>query len=308
MLGSLHRNVVGLAQLSPIRSAITHSKVTRPLVEKFVAGDSAADAMRLTLALQERRIRVALDLLGEDVETEAEAARAAGEYQEVVDLAHASGVDSPYISVKLTALGLGLSEEIASRNLRRILAHAGSAFVRVDMESSRHTESTLNIVADLHQEFPQLGTVLQACLFRTDRDIERMIDAGVPIRLVKGAYVEPADVAYQSRAEVERAYRRHVARLINSPIRAAVATHDERIIATAKKHVREARRSNETVEFQLLLGVREDLRDRLNQEGYHVRVYCPFGSQWYPYLVRRLAERPSNLALVARSILPRRGK
>jgi len=308
MLGSLHRNVVGLAQLSPIRSAITNSKVTKPLVDKFVAGDSAADAVRLTLALQEKRIHVALDLLGEDVETEAEATRAADEYQEVIDLAHAQGVDSPYISVKLTALGLSLGEGVATRNLRRILSHAGGAFVRVDMESSRHTESTVNVVLDLHQEFPELGTVLQSCLFRTDRDIETMIDAGVPIRLVKGAYVEPAEVAYQSKAEVVRAYRRQMARMINSELPLAIATHDENLIATAKKHIRESKRNNDTVEFQLLLGLREDLRDALVEEGYHMRVYIPFGSQWYPYLVRRLAERPANLALVARNILPRRGR
>jgi proline dehydrogenase len=305
MLTALHRSVIGLAQVPPIRDFAKTSRLTRPLVHRFVAGDTPDDAIALARSLQERKIGTAFDLLGENVGTEAEATQSADDYLRVIELAQKAGIESCYISIKLTALGLDLSAASATANLRRIAESANGGFVRVDMEASDYTQATLDIVAEVHQDFKNVGTVLQSSLFRTDDDLEMLIENGIPVRLVKGAYLEPAAIAHQAKSEVDRAYHRQLARLLASDLPTAIATHDERIIAAAKKQIRERRRPNDSFEFQLLLGVREDLRDNLASEGYHVRVYIPFGSQWYPYLVRRLAERPANLGFMLKNLARR---
>jgi len=302
MITALHRRIISLAQLPAVRKAAVGSKITTPLVQRFVGGDTPAEAIAVAITLQQRGIGTALDLLGENVETEADATQATDEYIRVLDLAAEAQIETPYLSVKLTALGLDVSDSVATANLRRLARSAGTAFIRVDMESSHYTQKTIDIVTEVHQDFKNVGTVLQSYLFRTEADIEHAIEHNIPIRLVKGAYLEPETVAYQSMDEIVRAYRRHLARLLRSELPLAVATHDERLISTAKKQIRESRRPNDSVEFQLLLGIREDIRDHLVSEGYHVRIYCPFGSQWYPYLVRRLAERPANLTFMARQL------
>lgn len=309
MLLNLHRSVLSLANKNAGQSVITQLGLARGLVERFIAGETVDDALRVTLDLQQRGIGVALDLLGENVAHEEDARQATEGYIDLLSAAVDRGVRFPYISVKLTALGLDISEQIAQGNLRRILTAAGEgsigvrpAFVRVDMESSAYTEATVRIVRQARQEFDNVGIVLQAYLYRTDADVEEMIHRGIPVRLVKGAYFEPSTVAYAKKRDVDAAYRRNLARLLAAGHPTAVATHDVDMIRIAKRTMRERRLANDTVEFQLLLGIRSDLRDAIAAEGYRVRTYVPFGSHWYPYFIRRLAERPANLGFVLRNL------
>lgn len=309
MVMNLHRGVVSLAHLPQVEYGVNHAPAMRRVVSRFVAGETLNDALRVADDLQRRGIDSALDLLGENVTDAGEASRAADAYIDVIAGMSSIGLRSPYVSVKLTALGLDISEDLAEENLRRILqstshadARAGAAFVRVDMEGSAYTASTLRIVGRVHREFKNVGTVLQSYLYRTDDDIDDIIEQRIPVRLVKGAYAEPKSVAYPRKRDVDEAYRRQLARLLGSRHPTAVASHDPNMIAQAKRMMRERRLDNDTVEFQMLLGIRADLRDDLKEEGYHVRTYIPFGSQWYPYFVRRLAERPANLFFVLKNL------
>ena len=304
---NLHRSVISLANLPPARWWVTRSRLTRSVVRRFIAGDTVDEAVAASIALQDCGIDSALDLLGENVTDANDAARAAESYIAVLDAADKAGLRSPYVSVKLTALGLDLSHETAAGNLRRILEFAAKrpspSFVRVDMEGSAYTEATIAIVKRAHAEFSNVGIVLQSYLYRTDADVEEMIGLGIPVRLVKGAYAEPSAVAYPRKVDVDAAYRRQLAHLLASGLPTAVATHDPKMIRIAKRIMRERRLDNRQVEFQLLYGVGTDLRDDLAREGYHVRTYIPFGSQWYPYFVRRIAERPANLFFLLKSQL-----
>jgi proline dehydrogenase len=313
MVLNLHRGVISLANLPQVEHRVNHTPAVRKMVSRFIAGDDLQDALRVASDLQRRGIDSALDLLGENVTHEDEARQATDAYIGVLAGAVEAGVKSPYVSVKLTALGLDISEDLAEENLRRILTAAANtpvpagdgrkpAFVRVDMEGSAYTEVTLRIVRSAHEDFKNVGAVLQSYLYRTDTDIEDMIEHQIPVRLVKGAYAEPVSVAYAKKRDVDAAYRRHLAQLLVSRHPTAVATHDPEMIRTAKRITRERRLDNEWVEFQMLLGIRSDLRDDLASEGYNVRAYIPFGSQWYPYFVRRLAERPANLLFVLKNL------
>ena len=302
MILNLHRGVISLAQHESIERTVNNSAAVRKLVSRFIAGESLDDALRVGSTLQARGIHAALDLLGENVDDEASARRAADAYIDVLAGACQADIQSRYISVKLTALGLDLAEDLAAANLERILESSSGAFVRVDMEASAYTEATLRIVRELHVRNRNLGVVLQSYLYRTDQDIEDVIADGIPVRLVKGAYAEPSSVAYPKKADVDAAYRRQLARLLSAKHPTAVASHDPSMIFEAKRIMRERRIDNSLVEFQMLLGIRSDLMEDLKAEGYNVRVYIPFGSQWYPYFVRRLAERPANLLFVLKNL------
>lgn len=245
-------------------------------------------------------------LLGESVDSAEEAHRARDQIIAVLDRIAAAGAGSN-VSVKLTQLGLDVDAAGCAANIAAVLhrAQVHGGFVRIDMEGSAYTDRTLALFSgELHPRFgDRVGVVLQSCLRRSEDDLQRLLAVGARVRLVKGAYAEPADLAYRDKREVDRAFARMAERLLDAGSYAAIATHDERLIAHAVDYAARRRLGRERFEFQMLYGVRRDLQERLRGEGYAVRVYIPFGTQWYPYLMRRLAERPANVAFIVGSVI-----
>jgi proline dehydrogenase len=288
-----------MAQNETVRKFVISNRATRGVSRRFVAGEHLDEAIEVTRALNSRGLHVSLDHLGENVSDEREARAATQDYMEILDRIKATGVDAN-ISIKLTALGLDISTELCEENVSRILEHAQQfpIFVRIDMESSAYTERTVNLTLRLHERFEHVGTVIQSCLYRSKKDVEQLILQGVRVRLVKGAYKEPKAVAFQNKSEVDHNYVRLMTLLLQKGNYPALATHDETIINAACKYAHENGIGQDAFEFQMLYGIRRDLQERLIQQGYHVRIYVPYGSQWYPYLMRRMAERPANLMFV----------
>ena len=285
----------------------TRLPITRGMVARFVAGETLPEALRALETLHAAGFRTTVDVLGEAV-TSVDAARAAAdEYLATLDALAASGLDRN-VSVKLSQMGLGLDEDVCRANIRRILECAAEhdAFVRIDMEDHRTTDSTLALWRELrpiNQGRGDSGVVIQSALRRSPEDIEALIAERARIRLCKGAYVEPPTVAHPDKSDVDAAYAALMERLLRDGTFPALATHDERLIARAVAVVREEEIPPDRFEFQMLYGVRRDLQERLVRAGFGVRVYVPFGTQWYPYFMRRLAERPANVAFVLRSVL-----
>ena len=255
--------------------------------------------MEATRALNARGMHVSLDHLGENVTDAKEAMSAAQDYIAILDRIKQEGVDAN-ISIKLTALGLDISQELCEQNVCQILEHAQRypIFVRIDMEASPYTAQTVDITLRMHRQFEHVGTVIQSALRRSRKDIEELIAQGVRVRLVKGAYKEPPSVAFQTKLEVDQNYVRLMMQLLLHGNYPALATHDEAIINAACKYARDNGINKAAFEFQLLYGIRRDLQQKLVSQGYNVRIYVPYGSQWYPYLMRRMAERPANLMFV----------
>jgi proline dehydrogenase len=272
---------------------------------RFIAGETAAEAIEAARALEARGMAVTLDLLGESVTSLNSAAAATRDYIAVIDAMIASGVGRN-ISLKLTQLGLDVDKASAIDNLRKILERAEPAgvFVRVDMENSPYTAVTLEIFETLwHHGHRHLGVVLQSMLYRSENDLQTINALGGKVRLVKGAYKEPKAVAYQKKADVDAAYARMVEAMITAGHDPAIATHDPAMIEFARTVAREHDVAPDRFEFQMLYGVRRDLQAMLVKAGYRVRVYIPFGREWFPYFMRRLGERPANVMFVIRSIL-----
>ncbi len=293
-----------LAQNQQLRDFITHNKATRSVSRRFVAGEQLDEAVQATRVLNQRGIQVALDHLGENVSDEKEARAAAQDYINALGDIKKTGLDAN-VSIKLTALGLDISQELCERNVRTILefARGASIFVCIDMEGSAYTEQTVNITLRMHQQFEHVGTVIQSYLYRSRKDVEQLIAQGVRVRLVKGAYKEPKTVAFQSKSEVDHNYVQLMMMLLAHGNFPAIASHDEPIIQATCKYARDHGISRDAFEFQMLYGIRRDLQEKLVRQGYHMRVYVPYGSQWYPYLMRRLAERPANLMFVMSNAL-----
>jgi proline dehydrogenase len=288
-----------LAHNRNLHDFVTHNHATRGISRRFVAGEELDEAIDATRVLNGRSLQVALDHLGENV-SEAEQARAsAQDYIRAIERIKQTGVDAN-ISIKLTALGLDISQELCEQNVRSILEYAQqyAIFVCIDMEGSDYTEQTVDITLRLHKQFEYVGTVIQSYLYRSKKDIEQLIAQGVRVRLVKGAYKEPREIAFQQKTEVDRNYVRLMMMLLSRGNFPAIATHDEPIINAACKYVRDNGIGKSAFEFQMLYGIRRDLQEKLVSQGYKVRIYVPYGSQWYPYLMRRLAERPANLVFV----------
>lgn len=295
-----------MAQNEAVRKFVISNRATRGVSRRFVAGEHLDEAIEVTRALNSRGLHVSLDHLGENVSDEREARAAAQDYMEILDRIKATGVDAN-ISIKLTALGLDISTELCEENVSRILEHAQQfpIFVRIDMESSAYTERTVDLTLRLHERFEHVGTVIQSCLYRSKKDVEQLILQGVRVRLVKGAYKEPKSVAFQNKSEVDHNYVRLMTLLLQKGNYPALATHDEAIINAACKYAHDNGIGQDAFEFQMLYGIRRDLQEQLVTEGYNVRVYIPYGNQWYPYLMRRMAERPANLLFVASNMLRR---
>ena len=288
-----------LAQNGNIRNFVTHNRATRGVSRRFVAGETLDDAIEVTRTLNQQGMHVSLDHLGENVSDAKEATSAAQDYIAILDRFKQAGVDAN-ISIKLTAVGLDISQELCEQNVTRILKHAQQfpIFVRIDMEGSAYTEQTVDITLRMHERFEHVGTVIQSCMYRSKKDIEQLIAQGVRVRLVKGAYKEPKSVAFQNKSEVDHNYVKLMTMLLLHGNYPAIATHDEAIINATCKFARDNGISKAAFEFQMLYGIRRDLQEKLVSQGYNMRVYVPYGSQWYPYLMRRMAERPANLVFV----------
>ena len=295
----LKESMLYLARQEGIREFVIQNPATRRVARRFVAGETLAEAMQVTQALNTNRLSVSLDHLGENVSDAAEARTAADDYITILDSIQAEGAEAN-ISVKLTALGLDVDADLCRDNLIRVLQRAKdyNIFVRVDMEGSDYTQRTLDLVEELHATYPNVGTVVQSCLYRTPRDVETLIRQGVRMRLVKGAYLEPATVAFPRKSDVDDQYIQLMRALLERGVYPAIATHDERMIDEALRFTSEHGIPRVRFEFQMLYGIRRDLQERLAGAGYNVRVYVPYGTQWYPYLTRRMAERPANLIFV----------
>jgi proline dehydrogenase len=294
-----------LSERSWIEDFVTAQGMFRPLVRRFVAGATLDDATQAAAALNQAGLSVTLDHLGEAVRDDRDAATAAADEVRSIDAINADGLDAN-LSVKLTRLGLSLDRDLAMTNLRRVVEHAAvhGTFVRVDMESSQYTQATLDIVEGLWGEgLTNLGVVTQANLIRSRGDIDRLINLGIRVRLCKGAYLESSGIAIQRKAEVDRNFILLAEHLILDGNYPAIATHDERIISHIIEFGRAMSLDPGQFEFQMLYGVRRDLQSRLRAEGFNVRVYVPFGSDWYRYLTRRLAERPANLLFFAKALM-----
>ncbi|GHO88969.1 proline dehydrogenase family protein [Dictyobacter formicarum] len=293
-----------LAQNPRLRDFVVQNKITRNASRRFVAGEVLEDAVRATRTLNDRGIQVALDLLGENVAIKEEAAEAMRDYVNAIELIARTQIDAN-ISIKLTALGLDISPELCEEYLSTILecGREHNVFVCIDMEGSAYTEQTVALTKRARERYDLVGTVIQSYLYRSHDDITQLVNQGARVRLVKGAYKEPQSVAYQNKADVDRNYVDLMHILLARGNFPAIASHDEAIIDAACKFVRDHGISKSSFEFQMLYGIRRDLQDKLVKQGYNVRVYVPYGSHWYPYLMRRMAERPANLMFVVTNAL-----
>ncbi|KXK12611.1 MAG: proline dehydrogenase family protein [Fimbriimonadaceae bacterium] len=296
----------------------------RPLVRRFIAGESLESAIEIAQRLTSEGYWVTLDYLGENVRSREEAEAAALTFQAMLRRLSASCASGPTpvdracylgaegespvergnISIKLTQCGLDLGDDVALEHYRSVtrLAAELQTFVRVDMEHSAYTERTLQLVEKVFAEFPCTGTVLQSYLHRTGEDLDRCVRQGIRLRLVKGAYLEPASVAITDKAEVDRAFEEQSKKLLLEGKYPAIATHDAKVIESLLKFIAEKGIDKRVFEFQMLYGIRRDLQAKLLSEGYNVRVYVPFGESWYPYFTRRLAERPANLLFIVKAL------
>ncbi|MBI3402885.1 MAG: proline dehydrogenase family protein [Acidobacteria bacterium] len=299
-----------LARSGTLKKLASRYGMRRPssFARRFIAGETVAEAIDAARAVEARRMTHTLDMLGESVTDLDKAEAATREYLAAIDAVAAAGIGRG-LSLKLTQLGLDVDKAITIDNLRKILARGEPAgfFVRVDMENSPYTDVTLEIFETLWRHgHRRIGVVLQSSLRRSEQDLTRINALGAGVRLVKGAYKEPKTVAYQRKADVDAAYARMLVTLLTEGHDPAIATHDPAMIDLACTTARKRGIARDTFEFQMLYGIRRDLQATLVKEGYRVRVYIPFGREWFPYFMRRLGERPANIAFVLKGILGER--
>jgi proline dehydrogenase len=303
----MRQGLLWLSEQKHVFNFVRSNGVARQFASRFVAGESISDAVTAAETLAKRRITASLDLLGESVTQGAEAEAAADHYVRMVDEMAARGGLEVNVSVKLTQMGFDVDEELCRRNVVRIVERAAlhQGFVRLDMESSAYTQRTLDFFAKhIHPNHgAHCGVVIQSALRRSEEDIERLIAMQARVRLCKGAYLEPPAVAYPEKQDVDQAFLRLMERLLQRGNYPGLATHDEAMITHARKFVQRQGIAPERYEFQMLYGVRRDLQEQLRGAGHRMRVYIPFGTQWYPYLMRRLAERPANIAFILGNIV-----
>src|SRR2546421_195438 len=302
----LRDTLLYLAQNDQLRNFVIHNRAARGISHRFVAGETLDEALDVTRAINARNMHVSLDHLGENVSDAREATAAAQDFITALDRIKLAGLDAN-ISIKLTALGLDISQELCEQNVARILEHAQQypIFVRIDMEGSAYTEQTVDITLRMHKQYEHVGTVIQSCMHSSKKHIEQLNAQGVRVRLVKGAYKEPKTVAFQQKSEVDHNYIRLMTALLQRGNYPAIATQDEAIINATCKFARDNGISKSAFEFQMLYGIRRDLQEKLVSRGYNMRIYVPYGSQWYPYLMRRMAERPANLLFVMSNAIRR---
>lgn len=297
--------ILKVAALKPIESLVRRSFLFKPLVRRFIAGDTLAEAMTAAEKLCDAGLLVTLDYLGENTKSREEALTAVRMYQEILTaIGKSRHRDKINISIKLTQCGLDQGEDFAIENYRGVVAEAAkqNTFVRVDMEASEYTERTVQIVSKVFAELPNTGTVLQSYLHRSLEDTRHFVSLGTRIRVVKGAYLEPAEVAIPEKSGVDKQYVEMAKLLVEHGNYPAIATHDSAIIQAITDFAKEKGIEPERYEFQMLYGIRRDLQDSLSAAGHPVRVYVPYGDMWYPYFTRRLAERPANAMFILKSL------
>jgi proline dehydrogenase len=306
----LRQSLLFLSENQVAQRMVLGTRVSRHFAERFVAGESLEQAIAAARTVNDSGMTVSLDYLGEAVSSRAEAEAATEMAIRSLEAIAEHGIDGN-ISVKPTQFGLDIDVDFCRRNIERVLQRGrelgdgeGEIFVRLDMEASEYTERTIALTESLwHAGYRNTGTVLQSYLRRTPDDLRRLIDLGSRVRLVKGAYKEPGSVAFQEKSEVDRMFVEEMQTLLEHGNYPAIATHDEAIIDATRRWAFEKGISKSSFEFQMLYGIRRDLQLRLLEEGYRMRIYIPYGDSWYPYLMRRLAERPANLFFIAGNVL-----
>jgi proline dehydrogenase len=293
----------------PALKRLFGGSLTQPLVRRFVAGEQIDTAIAAVQELNERGASATLDYLGESVHHAAAAAEAARQY---IALLHAITrlQANANVSLKLTQMGLDVDPDMCRRHVERIVAQAAEFknFVRIDMEGSRYTQTTLDLFRDVYSRLPNVGVVIQAYLYRSEADIRMLNEIGARVRLCKGAYDEPAEVAFPKKDDTDQNFIQLMRLLLSEGHYPAIATHDERMIAATREYAVHHGIAPDRFEFQMLYGVRRDLQRQIVRDGYRLRVYVPYGDEWYPYLMRRMAERPANLMFIARGVLRDRGE
>jgi len=313
---AMRSTLLSLSHRKSLGRLATRVPVTRPMVRRFICGESLDEALPAIHRLHDAGMGTTVDVLGESVTAEADARAAAERYLALLDALAASDIDRN-VSLKPSQMGMAIDPALARENIGRIVAKAVEigAFVRIDMEDHTTTDATLDLwqavrpvgAGEVGTSGADVGVVIQAALLRSDRDVEAIIEAGGRVRLCKGAYKEPHAVAYAEKAEVDEAYERLMLRLMRAGRYPAIATHDVRIIKRAVEVAKAEGIARDSFEFQMLYGIRRDLQEQLAGAGYRVRVYVPFGGQWYPYFMRRLAERPANVSFLLRNMWRDRG-
>lgn len=302
---------ISLSENRSLRSLAERSAMGRRLSSRFVAGTEVDDALRVTQTVNQAGLSVSVDNLGENVTNTEEAQASARLYHQLLDEIGSRQLNAN-VSLKLTHMGLDVDENLARDLVTGLVAKAAAMhppnFVRVDMEGSPYTQRTLDFVHELHRmpgHASAVGAVIQSYMRRAEKDIEALLAERIRIRLCKGAYKEPEEIAFQKKAEVDANYVRLMKILMKSGVYHGLATHDEKIIDQAKTFATQENIPRNDFEFQMLYGIRRDLQQRLVREGWRMRVYIPFGTEWYPYFMRRLAERPANALFLARNLLRR---
>jgi proline dehydrogenase len=303
--------LITLSESRWLRAVAERSSVGKRISGRFVAGTEVEDALGVAQTLNRSGLSVSIDNLGENVATPDEALLSVGLYRQLLSEISARGLNAN-VSLKLTHMGLDVDPQLAYDNVWALVAQAASmhpkSFVRVDMEGSAYIQRTLDFVHELHR-IPEnrgvVGAVIQSYMRRSEDDVAGLLQDGIRIRLCKGAYKEPAEIAYQAKAEVDANYIKLMKILMKSGIYHGLATHDENVIREAKAFAAQENIARDAFEFQMLYGIRRDLQQSLVREGWRMRVYVPFGAEWYPYLMRRLAERPANALFIARNLLRR---
>jgi proline dehydrogenase len=302
---------ISLSESHWLRNVAERSPIGQKFSSRFVAGTQVEDVLRATRTVNQVGLSVSIDNLGENVTNADEARSSAQLYHQLLNDIAAQKLNAN-ISLKLTHMGLDVDEKLAREQVTSLVAKAAAMnprnFVRVDMEGSPYTQRTLDFVHELHRVPGNegcVGAVIQSYMRRSERDVEQLLSEGIRIRLCKGAYKEPAEIAFQPKSEVDANYVKLMKILMKSKVYHGLATHDENIINQAKAFATKERISRDAFEFQMLYGIRRDLQQSLAQDGWRMRVYIPFGTEWYPYLMRRLAERPANALFIAKNLLRR---
>ncbi len=308
---------ISLSHVRWAQDTITRAPLSRNMARRFIAGEELGQAIDAIRALNAAGINATLDCLGESVSERPEAEAARDEYLRAIDAIDAAGVRAN-VSIKLSQFGLDIDRSFCLDNVHQLVTRARERgnFVRIDMEDSAHTDVTLSVLTELRREFDNVGIVLQSYLFRTEADLAAVTAAGIPVRLCKGAYQEPADVAFPEKSDVDLNYIKLTRQLMDAsaalgpadpggrrPALAALATHDVAMLHAIKRHAERSGIARDRFEIQMLYGIRRDLQEALAHEGYAVRAYVPYGTHWYPYFMRRLAERPANVWFLASNLL-----
>ena len=293
-----------LSRQKQLRHWMETSSTARRLSKRFVAGETLDQALALSRSLNGEHISVTLDHLGESITSLDEASEARDVYLQTLEAIHTNGIDGN-VSLKLSQFGLDLDERKCLANVERLVERAAAIgnFVRVDMESAAYTDRTIGIVTGLHARHQAVGTVIQAYLHRSQADVEKLNGLSIRVRLCKGAYLEPASVAFPKKEDVDCNFVELMKLLLDHGTYPAIATHDEKMIAATKAYASAKNTPRDAFEFQMLYGIRRDLQQRLVRDGWRMRVYIPFGTEWYPYFMRRLGERPANALFIARNLL-----